>query len=68
MISNPTVRLGEVIEASTTEFTTQCYELYESPPLGALVRCGGGPSVMGVVASHFPKGSIEISIGQTSRY
>ena len=51
MMSDHTTRLGEVIEASTTEFTTQCYELYESPPLGALVRCGDGPSVLGVVAN-----------------
>ena len=33
-------RLGEVIEASTTEFTTQSYDLYDAP-LGTLVRCGG---------------------------
>ena len=31
-------RVGEVIEASTTEFTAQCYELYEIPPLGSLVK------------------------------
>jgi hypothetical protein len=31
-------RVGEVIEASTTEFISQCYELYQSPPLGSLVR------------------------------
>jgi hypothetical protein len=33
-------RVGEVIEASTTEFTAQCYELYQMPPLGSLVRTG----------------------------
>ena len=31
-------RVGEVIEASTTDFVAQCYELYQSPPLGSLVR------------------------------
>jgi hypothetical protein len=31
-------RVGEVIEASTTEFVAQCYELYEIPPLGSLVK------------------------------
>ena len=31
-------RIGEVIEASTTSFTAQCYELYQSPPLGSLVK------------------------------
>ena len=33
-------RVGEVIEASTTDFTAQCYELYQSPPLGSLVKTG----------------------------
>jgi hypothetical protein len=31
-------RAGEVIEACTTDFTAQCYELYSSPPLGGLVK------------------------------
>ena len=31
-------RVGEVIEASTTDFTAQCYELYQLPPLGSLVK------------------------------
>lgn len=31
-------RAGEVIEACTTDFVAQCYELYQSPPLGSLVR------------------------------
>jgi len=31
-------RVGEVIEASTTDFMAQCYELYQSPPLGSLVK------------------------------
>ena len=31
-------RAGEIIEASTTEFAAQCYELYQSPPLGSLVK------------------------------
>ena len=33
-------RVGEVIEAGTTEFVSQCYELYQSPPLGSLVKTG----------------------------
>ena len=33
-----TQRVGEVIEASTTEFVAQCYELYQLPPLGSLVK------------------------------
>ena len=31
-------RVGEVIEASTTDFIAQCYELYELPTLGSLVK------------------------------
>jgi hypothetical protein len=31
-------RVGEIIEACTTDFTAQCYELYKSPPLGSLVK------------------------------
>jgi len=31
-------RVGEVIEASTSDFVAQCYELYQSPPLGSLVK------------------------------
>jgi len=35
-------RLGEIIEASTTSFTAQCYELYQSPALGSLVKTKDG--------------------------
>jgi len=31
-------RVGEVIEASTTDFVAQCYELYQMPPLGSMVK------------------------------
>ena len=31
-------RVGEVVESASHRFTAQCYRLYESPPLGALVR------------------------------
>jgi len=31
-------RVGEIIEASTTDFVAECYELYQSPPLGSLVK------------------------------
>jgi hypothetical protein len=33
-------KIAEVIEASTTQFVAQCYELYELPPLGSLVKTG----------------------------
>lgn len=32
------VRIGEVIEATTTQFTSGAYELLAAPPFGALVR------------------------------
>ncbi len=31
-------RVGEIIEASTVDFVAQCYELYQSPSLGSLVK------------------------------
>lgn len=40
-------KIAEVIEASTSQFTAQCYELYEVPSLGALVRTG---DIYGIVA------------------
>lgn len=33
-------KIAEVIEADTASFIAQCYELYELPPLGALVKTG----------------------------
>ncbi len=40
-------KIAEIIEASTAQFTAQCYELYEGPPLGALVKTG---DIYGIVA------------------
>ncbi len=31
-------KVGEVIEASSAEFTAQCYKLDQAPPLGSLVK------------------------------
>jgi hypothetical protein len=38
-------RVGEVIEACSTDFVAQCYELYQSPALGSLVKthCDASP-------------------------
>ena len=47
--TNAADRVGEVVEASTTEFATQCYQLYQSPPLGSLVRSGEQTTVYGIV-------------------
>jgi hypothetical protein len=43
-----TPRVGEVIEATSTAFVVQCYELYAAPPLGSFVETGD-PWVYGVV-------------------
>lgn len=40
-------KIAEVIEASTAQYTAQCYELYELPPLGSLVKTG---DIYGIVA------------------
>ena len=41
-------RLAEVIEASSSLFRAQCYQLYDAPALGSLVK-SGSPPVYGVV-------------------
>jgi len=47
-----TDRTGEVIEAGTTDFTAQCYELYQSPPLGSLVKTADEPvEIYGIVCN-----------------
>ena len=43
-------RVGEVVESASHGFTAQCYRLYESPPLGALVRTEAPTSPNGVRA------------------
>ncbi|GAG43863.1 unnamed protein product, partial [marine sediment metagenome] len=43
-------RVGEVIEASTTQLVAECYELYQPPPLGSLVQVGdAGEELLGIV-------------------
>lgn len=43
-------RIGEVIESSSAEFTAECYELYNIPPLGGLVKVKVNPTeIYGVI-------------------
>jgi len=42
-------RVGEVIEASSTDFVAQCYELFQVPSLGSLVKTRGEVELYGVV-------------------
>ena len=52
-------RAGEIIEASTTEFVAQCFVLYQSPPLGSLIKTTDeGVELYGIVY-HAATTSIE---------
>ena len=53
------VRVGEVIEASTTEFVAQSYVLHEAPAFGQLVRAGEGKVEIFAVTSIARTGSID---------
>ena len=44
-------RIGEVVEASTTTFVTQCYNLYNSPSIGSIVRANNRHPVYGIVSN-----------------
>ncbi len=59
MNTDETQRVGEVIEASTTEFVAQCYELYQSPPLGSLVKTGGSSAESYGIVYHATTSSLE---------
>lgn len=52
-------RVGEVIEASTAEFIAECYELYQLPPLGSLVKTTDLPVELYGIVYHATTASIE---------
>ena len=52
-------RVGEIIEASTTGFTAQCYELYALPPLGSLVKTKDGELDIYGIVCHATTGGLE---------
>ncbi|MHB1413804.1 MAG: hypothetical protein ACYC1C_01010 [Chloroflexota bacterium] len=52
-------KIGEVIEASSTEFVAESYELHDAPPLGALLRTGDGANEIYAVTCHTRTGSID---------
>ena len=52
-------RVGEVIEASTTEFVAECYELYELPPLGSLVSVADADDKIFGIVFHATTASVE---------
>ncbi|MFC1892528.1 hypothetical protein ACFLYR_00600 [Chloroflexota bacterium] len=54
-----TKRVGEVIEASTTGFVAECYELHQSPPFGSLVKTRDEPTDLYAVVYHATTASID---------
>ena len=52
-------KIGEVIKASTGEFTAQCYELHLPPPFGSLVKTREGEVEIYGVVSRAETTSIE---------
>jgi hypothetical protein len=52
-------RVGEVIEASTTGFSAQCYELYQIPPLGSLVKTGNSAAELYAIVYNAATTSLE---------
>jgi len=52
-------RVGEVVEASTTDFVAQCYELYQSPPLGSLVKTTDLPVELYGIVYHAATSSLK---------
>ncbi|KSV18304.1 hypothetical protein DA01_05690 [Dehalococcoides mccartyi] len=52
-------RIGEVIDTSTTDFTAQSYQLYNTPALGALVKTGEGENTIYAAVYHATTSSIE---------
>lgn len=54
-----TNRIGEVIDTSTTDFTAQSYQLYNTPALGALVKTGEGENTIYATVYHATTSSIE---------
>jgi len=52
-------KVGEVIEASTAEFTAESYELYQPPPFGSLVKTADSPLELYGLVYHATTSSIE---------
>ncbi|MBI4296842.1 MAG: hypothetical protein HY667_06970 [Chloroflexi bacterium] len=57
MVNKP--KVGEVIEASTTGFIAECYELYQSPPLGSLVKTADSDTELYAVVCGATTASLE---------
>ncbi len=53
-------KIGEVIEASTGEFSAQCYEINQAPPLGSLVKVRSMPLEIYAVVYNIENHSLEV--------
>ena len=52
-------KIAEIIEASTADFTAECYELYQPPPFGSLVKTTDSPVELYGIVYHATTASIE---------
>lgn len=43
-------RFAEVIETNSINFTAQCYQLYNTPPLGSIIKAGE-PGILAIIHS-----------------
>src|SRR4030042_4162687 len=55
-----TVKIGEVIEATTSGFTAQCYHLNQAPSLGSLVKITNLPLEIYAIVHNIETHSLEI--------
>ena len=53
------IKIGEVVQSSTSGFTAQCYQLHQPPPFGSLVRVRVDDVVVYAVVSGATTASIE---------
>ena len=58
-MDSETSRVGEVIEATSADFVAECYELYQSPSLGSLVKTIDSPVELYGIVCHATTASIE---------
>lgn len=54
-------RIGEIVEASTTSFTAQCYVLHDAPAFGSFVRASDGETEVVAVIANARTGSVDPS-------
>lgn len=52
-------RIAEVTQASTAGFFAQCYELFDLPPLGSLIKCRDGDNEILAVTCNARTSSLE---------